>query len=332
MSELIDQLTRLTRLRDGDVLDMALADLTCDLLRSAHVAIHRLVADRGETRWVTTAMAGQKPRRRAASVAPGEPRFEGHRDWLACLQRQEPLVLSRPVQRLLQPLAPLGDPAAGVMEIHGGGAADAEQQRMVVSLLRFYGQLRDLINENERDSLTGLLNRKSFDECFVRAAQGLPMPGQPDERLDPWWLGLVDIDHFKAVNDNFGHLIGDEVLLLVAQQMRRCFRFGDRLYRFGGEEFVVLLRAADAEQAHAAFDRLRAQIEAFDFPQVCRLTVSIGYAPVEADDTPSSAFARADQAVYAAKQAGRNRTLAYADTAAQSAGTAAPAFGVVEYF
>jgi diguanylate cyclase (GGDEF)-like protein len=124
---------------------------------------------------------------------------------------------------------------------------------------------------------------------------------------------VVDIDHFKRVNDSHGHLIGDEVLLLVAQLMRQTFRHGDRIYRFGGEEFVVLLRCPQAQSARVAFERLRLRIGAHDFPQVGQLTVSIGYTAVDADDTPSAAFERADLAVYEAKNAGRNRTVAHAD-------------------
>ena len=82
-----------------------------------------------------------------------------------------------------------------------------------------------------------------------------------------YWLGVVDIDHFKRVNDGFGHLIGDEVLVLVARIMRQSFRHYDRLYRFGGEEFVVLLRGGDEEDAKAAFERFRTNVESYLFPR-----------------------------------------------------------------
>jgi len=331
MSELIDQLTRLTRLRDGDGLDTAMAHLALDLVQARRVAVHRLVYDHGSQRWLTTALAGTAGRRGRAAAPRAGWRHDECPLWLSCLQQQVPRLLAAPAHGLLHPLAPLSEPSAGIIEIHTERAPTPEQQRLVGSLMRFYRQLRDLIDENERDSLTGLLNRKSFDETFVRAAQGASMPG-----LLPgpgaWWLGLVDIDHFKRVNDVYGHLIGDEVLLLVAQLMRRSFGFGDRLYRFGGEEFIVLLRAPAADQARAAFERLRLQIAEHDFPQVQRLTVSIGYTAVDPDDTPSSAFARADAAVYAAKQAGRDRTVAHDDPVTTDAAKPAPVFGAVEFF
>jgi len=331
MSELIDQLTSLTRLRDGDGLDTAMAHLALDMVQARRVGVHRLVFDHGAQRWLTTAVA-EAPGRRVRASLPGTG---WQRDecplWLGCLAQQQPRLLGGPVHGLLHPLAPLSEPSAGVIEIHTEQAPTPEQQRLIGSLMRFYRQLRDLIDENERDSLTGLLNRKSFDETFVRAAQGVPMPGMLPG-AGAWWLGLVDIDHFKRVNDVYGHLIGDEVLLLVAQLMRRSFGFSDRLYRFGGEEFIVLLHAADMAQACTAFDRLRLEIETHEFPQVQRLTVSIGYTAVDGDDTPSSAFARADAAVYAAKQGGRNRIVAHGDALGEAAVKPAPVFGAVEFF
>jgi diguanylate cyclase (GGDEF)-like protein len=140
---------------------------------------------------------------------------------------------------------------------------------------------------------------------------------EPDSRGLPnvacYWLAVVDIDHFKRVNDQYGHLIGDEVLLLVAQLMRRAFRHGDRIYRFGGEEFLVLLRCPNTDSARVAFERLRVQIGVHDFPQVGHLTVSIGYTAIHADDTPGLAIERADLALYKAKSEGRDRTIAHAD-------------------
>jgi diguanylate cyclase (GGDEF)-like protein len=216
----------------------------------------------------------------------------------------------------------------------------------MASLLAFHRQLRGLMDDNERDSLTGLLNRKSFDETFVRAAmaterderddglEAAPALQGPDRRETPegarHWLAVVDIDHFKRVNDSHGHLIGDEVLLLVAQLMRQTFRHGDRIYRFGGEEFVVLLRCPRADSARVAFERLRLRIGAHDFPQVGQLTVSIGYTVVDADDTPSAAFERADLAVYEAKNVGRNRTVAHADLDLQPSAEAPR--GELEFF
>jgi diguanylate cyclase (GGDEF)-like protein len=126
-----------------------------------------------------------------------------------------------------------------------------------------------------------------------------------------YWLAVIDIDHFKRVNDNFGHLIGDEVLLLMAGLMRTNFRFHDQIYRFGGEEFVVLMRCADHTDAAAALERFRHKVEEFAFPQVGTITASVGFSALRADDTPGTAFDRADKAVYYAKAHGRNQVCSY---------------------
>jgi diguanylate cyclase (GGDEF)-like protein len=123
---------------------------------------------------------------------------------------------------------------------------------------------------------------------------------------------MLDIDHFKRVNDNYGHLIGDEVLLLLARLMRSQFRFHDQLYRFGGEEFVVLMRCNGEAEAGKVLERMRAATAAHLFPQVGKITVSIGFSEVRAGDSPSGAFERADKAVYYAKEHGRDQVCSYA--------------------
>lgn len=362
MSELIDQLACLTRLRDIDELDVALCDLAQQRLGCRQVAIHRLVSDGGTRRWLTTARAGDLALREATPAmldgasAPDVgvrelPALDARPAWRDCLQGETTLHLpgvehgavhDAPHTTLHPMTTDTG--ALGVMELRSALPPDVEALRLAASLLGFHRHLRGLMDENERDSLTGLLNRKTFDEAFVRAAMAME-PDSPAESVpeiaggerrapDPGmrhWLAVVDIDHFKRVNDQHGHLIGDEVLLLVAQLMRSTFRHGDRIYRFGGEEFVVLLRCPTAGTARLAYDRLRQRIEGHDWPQIGSLTVSIGFTGIGADDTPGAAFERADQAVYQAKQTGRNRTVADTELAPREAAGAAPR-GELEFF
>ena len=133
----------------------------------------------------------------------------------------------------------------------------------------------------------------------------------PPIRRSGFWLAVMDIDFFKRVNDNFGHLIGDEVLLLMARLMRTNFRFHDQLYRFGGEEFVILMRCASPEASGKVLERFRRMVEEHVFPQVGYITVSVGYTMLRNDDTPGAAFDRADKAVYYAKAHGRNQVVSY---------------------
>ncbi len=122
---------------------------------------------------------------------------------------------------------------------------------------------------------------------------------------------MVDVDHFKMVNDTFGHLYGDEVLILIANQLQASFRAQDRVFRFGGEEFVVLLRSTTLEHAHRIIDRFRSNVEAYQFPQVGRVTVSVGFVSISPYDSPVVTLGHADQALYYAKTHGRNQVCHY---------------------
>lgn len=177
-----------------------------------------------------------------------------------------------------------------------------------------------LLDYGEQDSLTGLLNRKRFDGHFEKLRQRMSptqgseagidaatlLAGGDRKPQEPSWLALIDIDHFKAINDGYGHLFGDEVLLLISQLMRRSFHGADQLFRFGGEEFIVILEHASEAGALLALERLRTAIAKYQFPQVGSVTVSIGYTRINSQDIPTLCLARADAALYYAKEHGRN--------------------------
>jgi diguanylate cyclase (GGDEF)-like protein len=121
----------------------------------------------------------------------------------------------------------------------------------------------------------------------------------------------MDIDHFKKVNDTFGHLMGDEVLLHFSQCMNSTFREYDLLFRVGGEEFVVVLKNVSMDLARTVFERFRQVVENHYFPQVGRITTSIGVTEITGNDLPVTTMDRADQALYYAKDHGRNQVLFY---------------------
>lgn len=150
------------------------------------------------------------------------------------------------------------------------------------------------------DDLTGLPNRRQL---------GRWLSGALDEPGDLSVI-LLDLDHFKRVNDTFGHEAGDEVLRQVAGVLRRSVRRGDQVGRWGGEEFLMLVRG-DVEDAQAVTQRLRAQLEAAPAKQSGRVTVSCGVAQARPGETPHELLRRADEALYAAKRAGRD-TVAFA--------------------
>jgi len=337
MTELVDRLGDLTAFRDRDVLDVTLATSLRDLLGPRAVTIYRCVGDEGDQRWLTRArLIGNQATAEAESMwvdihhlpalalAPVRAR--------CLLEQQISEDDTGPVRCTRFPLAGDRGPI-GVIEVERAEPLCATEKRLVAGFARVYRNMVSLLDYSERDTLTGLLTRKTFDESFMKSAAGRPAAREGDGDLAATdWLGVADIDHFKQVNDRFGHQIGDEVLLLMARLLQSTFRQQDRLYRFGGEEFVILLRCRDEDDARAAFERLRVNVESYGFPQVGRITISIGFTGVRPGDSPASAFARADRAAYQAKGDGRNRVVSHAAMVAQGLDEDGAKVGGIELF
>jgi diguanylate cyclase (GGDEF)-like protein len=214
-----------------------------------------------------------------------------------------------------------------ILAYESGQGHSNDLSERIECVARIYGNQIELLDYSELDTLTRLLNRKTFDETFDRllTAVNSRTDGVGSERRDhreagsPAWLCVIDIDHFKRVNDSFGHLFGDEVLLRMGDLMRKTFRCGDRLFRFGGEEFVVILNAEDEELASKSFNRFRVSVENHEFPQVGQVTCSIGYTAVSAKDVPTDVVGRADEALYYAKEHGRNQVCCHERLVAEGA-------------
>lgn len=185
--------------------------------------------------------------------------------------------------------------------------------RVLPLLVEFYANFFTLLDDNERDVLTGLLNRKTFDTRIGKILATLQTQENRIDKIPAYCLIAVDIDHFKRINDTFGHLYGDEVLLLFANLMKKTFRENDLLFRFGGEEFVVLLSLTDSSHVSIAAERFRSVVEKTSFPQVGQVTVSIGIALISIGEMPRITMDRADRALYFAKQNGRNQVQIYED-------------------
>jgi diguanylate cyclase (GGDEF)-like protein len=162
------------------------------------------------------------------------------------------------------------------------------------------------------DDLTGLANRRAFIVAAENAISRI------DGVLPPPTLLIVDLDHFKRVNDIYGHRAGDQALQGAAHALARSVRDGDFVGRLGGEEFVVLLEAGDEETTRRAAESARAAIAATRVTTPngeVAVTASIGCTPLVAEDTVSAALQRADEALYSAKRAGRNRIASLAPNA-----------------
>lgn len=325
--QLADHLADLTGQRDRDKLDANLAAALRDLIGPQRVSVMRCVGEPADVRWAMRARIGSDD---AIALHDGAwndfdtlPGLAENALCASALTERRAAFSDGAPHRAAFPIHAEGEPS-GVVEIETARPLDDAEKRLVAGVLRIFRNFEGLLDYSERDSLTGLLNRKSFDGSFLKATQqhATALTAQQGNRRAEapgvsYWLGVVDIDHFKRVNDSFGHLIGDEVLILLSRLMTRTFRIHDQLYRFGGEEFVVLMRCKDDGDAAVAFERLRQAVEGFAFPQVGQVTVSIGFTRVRAGDNPSGAFERADKAVYHAKQSGRNNVSHHAELVAQ---------------
>ncbi len=189
------------------------------------------------------------------------------------------------------------------------GYVQAMRQRMQqrsVALQAHQDTLRGMMRQLESlvatDELTGLYNRRHFLRLAKRELAGL-RPGREHG------LALIDLDHFKSINDRFGHASGDRVLQVFAEVARTCLRDGDVLARYGGEEFLLLLPGSDRQQFAACCERLRQAYEQTRLAELgeAQVSLSIGMTMLRMGDDLDAALQRADQALYRAKHAGRNR-------------------------
>ncbi len=189
------------------------------------------------------------------------------------------------------------------------------------SIIRIYQNYVSLLIDNQRDTLTGLLNRKTFDDRIMKLIELRKKANSGDEEVDNerrsihagkrFWLGMFDIDDFKRINDTFGHIYGDEILILIGRLMHDAFRGTDLKFRFGGEEFVGVIESENYESALSVFERFRENVENYKFPQTGKITVSIGVVEITGKDTPSVFVGCADRALYYAKEHGKNKTFFY---------------------
>jgi diguanylate cyclase len=176
--------------------------------------------------------------------------------------------------------------------------------------------------ESLTDPLTGLANRKHFDGQLLKAIE------ESAERSEPLSLVMMDIDHFKAFNDTWGHLTGDQVLRLVAMSLKQNVKGQDLAARYGGEEFTVVLPNTVLRAALTVADHIRRAVMSKELlkrstgQNLGRVTISLGVATLRKGDNASSLIARADACLYAAKRNGRNRVICETDPEFAAAGEA----------
>jgi diguanylate cyclase len=208
---------------------------------------------------------------------------------------------------------------ARAMSLAEAGLAQAQTQPIdtllfsaLLDALQAFDRCADVLDSGvtssltDIDALTGLFNRAALDRDFRREAAKAKRSGRP------LTVAMVDADHFKKVNDTHGHDFGDVVLGVLADRFVESLRPGDLVYRYGGEEFLVLLPDTDVVGAQVVLERLRLRACSAPITQddiAVTQAVSIGVAPVLSEGDPEDALLRADEALYQAKDQGRNRLV-----------------------
>ncbi|MBI5039738.1 MAG: GGDEF domain-containing protein, partial [Gammaproteobacteria bacterium] len=163
---------------------------------------------------------------------------------------------------------------------------------------------RDALALAQKDALTGICNRAALDESLHAEVN---LAGR---HRTPLSIVVFDIDHFKSINDRHGHSQGDIAIKAVVESAQHCARSTDMLFRYGGEEFVMILRNTTLNGARLLADRIRRKVEKLECQgkrKPITMTVSAGVATLESGETAQKLFERADTALYAAKNSGRNR-------------------------
>lgn len=176
-----------------------------------------------------------------------------------------------------------------------------------------------LETSNNHDKLTSLKTRGYFEEkskVFLKNTEKIKKDGRRE------WTGFkdisflfFDIDHFKKINDTYGHAVGDIVLQKVAEILRKNLRVGDIVARWGGEEFVAILLGSHEKESEVKAEELRKKVEhlVLDDPKELKITISIGVAEFEEGKTFEDMVKHADEALYRAKETGRNKVVTYSE-------------------
>ena len=359
MATLTEHLLKLTDHRERELLELTLAKALIDLLPVQRVVIARVFNEEGVSRWMEIATLDAKGGGKV--VDPLRVNFselealEDARDRYRCIQSRALVEIAwagadGPRITYLPLFDGNRSDEDGVLEVHSPASLTAEQVEAIGVLLRVFRNMFRLLAYSDRDGLTGLYNRKSLDDTFYSAVleeldqntdvlaqrgRDTRLPGRPERRhrVPPnYWLGTVNVDHFGLLGDRSGHLIAEEVLLLVARILSNTFRTYDRLYRLSSEQFAVLMHCPDEALVLAAFERLRANMEKFNFPQVGRVTASASFTKVNADDSPSSTLERAERGVDYAQRMGGNRVFSFSDLMSQGLLSAQTRTGPVDLF
>jgi diguanylate cyclase (GGDEF)-like protein len=302
--QLIESVVTLTEQRDELTLLRSLLEAIREMLPGGEAALVWLVPGKERGQWVEDS-GSPLPK-------PMIPITDGLLDEIARLSTDAPMKeLDQDGQHYLISSLGFSEGRRKAIAIRKPVWTTTDMQ-IAQGMIKIHANYARLLFDSERDTLTGLYNRKKMEQKIselLSARAGGFNREQDSGRAD--YLAVLDIDHFKRVNDTFGHLIGDEVLLIFSGLVRNTLRDADWVFRYGGEEFVALLKGVPPEVIGDILERIRVKVQNHTFPQVGRVTVSIGYTTIADQKLPPHVFEEADKALYYAKEHGRNQACDY---------------------
>lgn len=346
MDPLLKHMVDITTHRDHTMLDLSAISAVQELACAMRTRLLSIYLQRDQVYVMPKATVSQlQPARIEEGLDPGqdgEP-LSNYPALAHCIQQNlanAEHVAEDGIRTLWLPIW-IKDKASVCLEITNPTPYTSQTTQIISGIVSVYRNFQNLLDYSERDALTGLLNRKTFDDQLAKMIAGELEQSQSSSDSEDrrqklpeqkHWLAVVDVDHFKRVNDQFGHLYGDEVLILIANLLQSSFRSNDRVFRFGGEEFVVLLRSTTYENARKIIERFRANVEAHAFPQIGQITVSVGFVGVSAYESPVVILGHADQALYYAKTHGRNLVCHYDELVSEGQLTTTATNDTAEFF
>ena len=302
MLQLIEHIIRISSKRDRTEINSALVDAMRDMFDPSALTVYRCYPCTRDT--IVFACAGLGPAGQFSYNAYLPERRHchpiDHDPLLQRCQKEQVIVremLADGADRLVFPVIRQAQ-LIYLIDISLPIDFPADRRVLLMGLVEYFGHHISLLDYGEADTLTGLANRKTFDKHLFEvlgkaaddmAANHLAGPGRRRGTTNnSHWLAVCDIDHFKRINDTWGHLAGDAVLVQFGQLMRDSFRYDDQLFRFGGEEFIAVLQPTSQANAERAFERFRQAVERHGFAEAGRVTVSIGICHLQPQDTPTA--------------------------------------------
>jgi len=342
-SALLDKFASLTTIRDIDLFEFSFMQTLAEMLEVDEISFYKFNSHNAPSSLISYSSDEQSDGFSVLSteniVVPDE--IKHAQEWINSTKK---VFTSQKDKKYTTIFPVLGSQSSlAYLSISLNHELSEAENLVVSSLLSISQNFHGLLEENQKDKLTGLLNRKTFDDNIAKIQNILNSGSDKsydysgdEKRHDKggqYWLSIIDIDHFKKINDTFGHVYGDEVLLMLSQVMKNTFRPDDLLFRFGGEEFIVIINVESQQKAAHAFERFRLAIEEFRFPQVGQVTISLGATLIhEQHAIASDIVGRADEALYYAKEHGRNKLFFYEELLAKGIFTEKVEDGDVELF